>query len=94
MFFLFQTGINEHLWESLPDFLSSPEGFGKIFRYGAKTATSTGGELIIKPKFDMFAGRFVAVNSFSGMRDTCIITDYVPNTGDPKQGGTFTLGGF
>lgn len=94
MFFLFQTGINNYLWEALPDFINSGEGMGKIFKYGGKTSAATGGELIVKPKFDMFAGRFVAVNSFSNTSDTCIITDYQPNTNDPKQGGTFTLGGF
>ncbi|MEM1167849.1 MAG: hypothetical protein AAGJ08_01835 [Cyanobacteria bacterium P01_H01_bin.35] len=94
MFFLFHTGIEEHLWYSLPNFLGSSEGFGKVFKYGGKTATATGGELKVKPKLDMFAGRFVATNSFNNKSDTCIITDYRPNASDPKQGGTFTLGGF
>ena len=94
LFFLFQTGINNMLWDTLPVFLSGPEGFSKIFTYGGKTATASGGDLIVKPKFDLFAGRFVATNSFSGISDTCIITDYQPNTQDPKQGGNFTLGGF
>lgn len=91
---LFHTGINQYLWDYLPDFLSSGDGFSKIFKYGGKTSSADGGELSVTPDLGIFAGRFVAQNAFNGLSDTCIITDYQPNTEDSTHGGTFTLGGF
>lgn len=93
MLFLFQTGVSEILASELSLFIESPDGFSRIFKYGGKTSASTGGELKIKPQLDMVAGRFVAHNNFSGGSDTCVITSYQPNINNPKQGGTFTLGG-
>ncbi len=84
MFFLFQTGINEKLASALPIFIDSPEGISKIFGYGGTTDAATGGELIVKPKFDLFAGRFIARNDFSGYSDTCLITNYQPNINEPR----------
>ena len=94
LMFLFKIGINRLLKDDLSDFIRSPNGFGGIFDHVKKLDDSSGGEIIIKPKFNFLAGRFVAKQRFWGMKDTCIITDYQPNIDNPEQGGTFTLGGL
>ncbi|NES64183.1 MAG: hypothetical protein F6K24_02405 [Okeania sp. SIO2D1] len=91
---LFHIGISNSLWYDLPDFVRGYSGLSTVFTYGGKTESASGGELKVKPRFDLLAGRFVARNSFSESSDTCIITDYQPNVDNPEQGGTFTLGGF
>ncbi|MFM6212371.1 hypothetical protein [Planktothrix sp.] len=55
----------------------------------------TNNSVIISPDFSRHTGRFVAINTNTGMYDTCIIKSYEPNTIDTFNGGTFTLtGGF
>lgn len=94
IFSLFQACVNNNLPGFLQDFVDTGGGIWSLFKYGGKTSSASGGEITITPKFDAFAGRFIAQNIFSGYSDTCVITDYQPNTSDSKQGGTFTLGGF
>ena len=69
-------------------------GLGSIFKYRAETSTAAGGEINFRPDFPLFLARFVALNTASNIYDTCIVTGYKPNTENPAQGGTFTLGGF
>ncbi|MGL5082322.1 MAG: hypothetical protein ACRC8A_12625 [Microcoleaceae cyanobacterium] len=48
----------------------------------------------LQPTMTKYIGRFAAKSLQTGYYDTCIITGYTRNEGDPYQGGTFTLTGF
>ncbi|GGA56014.1 hypothetical protein [Okeania sp. KiyG1] len=91
---LFHVGIHNFLNIDVPTLLSGKGDLGECFTYGGKTDSVSGGTLEVKPYYNLLVGRFTATNTFSGFGDTCIITDYQPNTETPEQGGTFTLGGF
>ncbi|MEM8568921.1 MAG: hypothetical protein AAGF85_20855 [Bacteroidota bacterium] len=91
---LLKTGLNNFLYLDYATFLEESKFLPKSFTYGGKTDSALGGEIIVKPTLELFVGRFVAKNNFSGVGDTCVITDYQPNIDNPEQGGTFTLKGF
>jgi hypothetical protein len=48
----------------------------------------------IKPDRCHYVGRFLAISDITGMLDTAVITNYVPNPTNAFEGGTVTLGGF
>ena len=91
---LFQVGINAFIFPPLADLISGQGELGKAFKHAALVPGIAGGELKLKPDFGFNIGRFVGVSSFAEAGDTLVVTGYTPNSQNPEQGGTFTLGGF
>ncbi|GEM_PF-3225143 len=91
---LFKVGINSFLDITVPQLIGSETGLGECFLHAASIPSLTGGEVILKPDYGVNICRFVATNPYSDYGDTVVIANYIPNTENPQQGGTFTLAGF